>query len=65
MSTEYDDGTISIDLEARDALYSELVEELPEEAVQAELKKAVHDTVSQMYDERDQIAQKLQQMQQQ
>jgi hypothetical protein len=65
MTTEYDDGTISTDLEAREALYEDLVTEVPEEVVLQQIEIAVNDAVTGMYDRREQLAEQVQQQMQQ
>jgi len=63
---EQDEPTFGVELEAADELmYDSLVEEFGEELIAADVREVVKERVRQLYDNRDAVAQQLQQAQQQ
>lgn len=50
---------ISIDLEARDKMYEELVDEFGEEIVDNEIAVAARQALSRIYDNREQLRQQI------
>ena len=60
-----DNQTISVELDgARDVMYSELNDLLGEQIVDAEIESQLIDVVTEMYDNREQLKQQLEQQRQ-
>lgn len=63
---EQSEPTVGVELSSADEImYEELVEEFGDELIAADLREVVKERVRQLYDNRDTVAQQLQQAQQQ